>query len=360
MSELEKNMAVLGPSALSQSRRYSGVNVGRFVLAITVVFGHTCALFIEDCIPLIESWDWLFNLVNPFFFMTAGVLTMRHIAGQNDEKVRSAYILGKSKRYFRIWGLLLLAYLPMSVAFYILGKGMAPADVPVTIARELITTGMISPAWMAWYLLSSAMAFLTIWLFHRRGRLWTGMTLVALVALGASMAFRTKEPGFVGALTYGIATYILPGMYYVFIGMLLERYRPRRRHTVVTVGLSAVWLALLMLWAAPTHAVVPALVEVIGPGCLTASGFVGGAALSLLTTLPPGRRSKKICGTKAAYNLGELSIWLFYSHMYPLTVIRYTVGDALYQIRGMVSVVPVMVVAALVTALLMMWIARRR
>ncbi len=137
-----------------EMRRYSGIDLGKFIMAIIVVAMHTLPL--KDC-----SIDWLNKLYGglddmavPFFFIAAGFLLASKMewpyTNENSLEILKSYIIRMIKLYV-LWNII---YFPLALIPFVMGEDSVIRCALIYI-RGFFFVGENYNSWILWYLLSS-------------------------------------------------------------------------------------------------------------------------------------------------------------------------------------------------------------
>lgn len=162
-------------------KTYTGLDILKFIMAISVVAIHTEPLPIRlgwdiDAAKLCSSFIYL---AVPFFFLCSGFLIRDHA---ETETQFEAAILKHSLKSLKLYLLWSLIYLPLAVYFYMHVQGTM-LDYANDYLRGLLFRGEHYNSWMLWYLLSLVYGLLFTWGL-RKCRLPLWMIVLAGAAIG--------------------------------------------------------------------------------------------------------------------------------------------------------------------------------
>lgn len=275
-------------------RDYTGIDIFKFIFSIAIVAVHVSVHSIAGG-GLPSMMHWLAYPGLPFFFIVSGFLVANKTATlQKDAEIRG-FFRHRSFKLFRIYGYWLLIYLPITIYITIRDH----CDIWKSLKGYVfgvLFDGQSEYAWPLWFIYSMAIVFL-IFSFFRTRKLSIIVLLFFAMAIVIEWCYRTLhiyEIEYVYRLTYRT----LGGGLYITVGMFLYRYPVFRgiKSALICICLSiALFIYDLPFW------------ELFG-------GFAF-ANLAIIIQLSP---------SKIYLRLRNLSMWIYFTHMYPIFFIAVT------------------------------------
>lgn len=157
-----------------------GVDIFKYIMALAVVAIHVS---IGSCcgIPFPSLIIWFNNLAVPFFFITSGYLLARKTSEYDNSDTKAEMIRKRAIKIFRLFGLWLLIYMPLSFT------SLALKDVPVyKIIKDtliaILCRGEMACAYPLWYLYSLALTTLAISFIIKHPKYRSAYLIIVILA----------------------------------------------------------------------------------------------------------------------------------------------------------------------------------
>lgn len=277
-------------------RDYTGIDIFKFVFSLAIIAIHVSVHSIAGG-GLSGMMHWLAYPGLPFFFIVSGFLVANKTAAlPNDAEVR-AFFRHRSFKLFRIYGYWLLIYLPITIYITIRDHYDIWKSLKGYVFGVLFD-GQSEYAWPLWFIYSMAIVFL-IFSCLRTRKLSIIILLIFAMTIVVEWCYLTLhlkeiEIEYVYRLTYRT----IGGGLYITVGIFLYRYPVLRGiiPALICVCLSIV----LFIYDLPFW-------ELFG-------GFAF-ANIAIMVQLPP---------SKIYLKLRNLSMWIYFTHMYPIFFIAVT------------------------------------
>lgn len=185
---------VSSKSAKVQQEQLQGVDIFKYIMALAVVAIHVS---IGSCcgIQFSPAIRWFNSLAVPFFFITSGYLLARKINGYDNPHIKGDIIRERAVKVFRLFGLWVLIYLPLSVIVLTFDHLPFYKIITQTVAA-IICRGEMACAYPLWYLYSLALTTLAISIAVKH----TKFSFVYLIIVVLSYI------GYIATLRYDITT----------------------------------------------------------------------------------------------------------------------------------------------------------
>ena len=136
-------------------KKYNGVNLFKFIMAIFVIAIHTCPLVDVQNIFIIRLYESIVQLAVPFFLISTGFFTGKkmkniNIYSDNDNKV----IRNARNKTVKLYLVYTLIYMPLTIYNYITNGKTILLNI-LDFIRGLVVTGVHYNSWILWYLLGT-------------------------------------------------------------------------------------------------------------------------------------------------------------------------------------------------------------
>ena len=284
-----------------------GVDIFKYIMALAVVAIHVS---IGSCcgIPFPSLIIWFNNLAVPFFFITSGYLLARKTSEYDNSDTKAEMIRKRAIKIFRLFGLWLLIYMPLSFT------SLALKDVPVyKIIKDtliaILCRGEMACAYPLWYLYSLALTTLAISFIIKHPKYRSAyLIIVILASIGYEATLVTNLhalPRWLFLAINALPLRALGGGIYIIAGMYI--YKARQ--------------------IIPTSWIYPLILIFISLGLSFANiplnKLIGGIALFHIANLIKITNKSEFC-----LNLRNQSMWIYYLHMY---IIYFVVSIAHYK-----------------------------
>lgn len=279
------------PISSSQLRQsYEGVDLLKFIAAVIVVTCHAPSLF-WGYVPYPPLMEALICWRLTFFFCASGFFLMRKldvVDGETDTERRMrqrSLLLTRSGVVFRLWAVWIVLYLIAGLAAGVIAS---PGDLMLNL-REVFVNGWTTRSWQLWFMYASAIALLMLAMsWGRRGPLAIvlGISTLSIVCRWLS--------DIRGIVVLAPIHYSLFAALPLVMGMMIWRlHAAGRLNWQIKAAMCVLSVAAVRLHLPFFQIIAGATVFVLSLG---------------LTRLPRRLPDAKL--------LRNLSLWMFYSHMF--------------------------------------------
>lgn len=214
------------------TKKYNGIDITKFIMAICVVAIHTQPLISCNNTIILALYQSIVSLAVPFFFVASGFFLGKKIDFTNNNNTNKSAICSYIKRMTRLYLLWSLIYLPLAVAYYIKSE-YSLVHSTFAYIRGLFFTGEHYNSWMLWYLLSTIYALIFIYLLVKKNVslhitvIICGLITVAGLIITDLTTFSDNLPSFLNLFTKLIDKTIgngriFTGFFYISLGMLFS------------------------------------------------------------------------------------------------------------------------------------------
>lgn len=266
---------------------YRGIDVVKFIMSFAVVAIHEPEYLFPDNRVYPSLFDWFIRLAVPFFFVASGFLIFQRIKSMTECESR-AYLLGKSRKIFRLWLCWMLVYLPLSI-WGMSHENISTQQLFLQYIQSCLLTGASLYAHPLWFLYSMAFAFL-IWGLVAPG--CKGLSFGLLFAAYSIFPLMSYLFGYQYPIFKSVAERIMGGRMPILAGCIIASWLFGSNKSVALVisGMSSLVLYYLKLPYYPFF----------GAICLLAiSSYLSRPSFSL-----------------NSLTLRKCSMWIYYTHMY--------------------------------------------
>ncbi len=280
---------------------FTGIDIFKFLFSLAVIAIHV-SVHSFTCTTLPDMLHWLIFLCVPFFFITSGFLVARKVDMLQDNVEVRAFFRHRSFQLLRIYCCWLLIYLPITVYLTIRNHSDVWKSVKGYVFSVLFD-GQSEYAWPLWFIYSMAIVFFIFSLLKTRKIPFVLILIFISTALieWCHYSLHCSEIEQIFRLTYRT----IGGGIYIVAGMLLYR-NPALNKAIPTITCFCVSI-LLFLYELPFWEL-----------------FGGIAFVNLSITIQPHPNWIYLM-------LRNLSMWIYYIHMYPIFFIAVTCK--LYDIK---------------------------
>ena len=124
----------------------------KFLAAVLVIAIHTDLIKVFSSALAITIFAYLESLAVPFFFTFSGFFIFKRIQETGNRQV----IINELKKFLRLYVLLSVIYLPLSIKGWIFkySTGTSLTDVILLVLRNYLFAGEQNLSWQLWYLLA--------------------------------------------------------------------------------------------------------------------------------------------------------------------------------------------------------------
>lgn len=142
---------------MSKLIQLTGIDITKFIMSFAVIAIHVSA---GSCtgIPLPTGVEYIVRLAVPFFFICSGFLVTRKIELMEYDDI-SAMFRKRSLQLFRIFGIWLLIYLPITI-YHSIEKPKTIWKIIGGYIANVFLSGESYLAWPLWFIYSMAIIFL--------------------------------------------------------------------------------------------------------------------------------------------------------------------------------------------------------
>lgn len=316
----------------NKASQLQGIDIFKYIMAFAVVAIH--------CLGEYPVWfQWFIRLAVPFFFVTSGFLLARALDNIKDKDQQVIFLRERTYKIFRLFGLWVLIYLPLSCVGYVL-KGTPLFKIPFLMIYSIIVNGEILYAWALWFLYSLGLNTFAISIIKRRPqfKIWY-FIIVGIFYVLYSIVDRYDLSDTVPY--YQLLLKVLPlraiaGGAYLIMGFLTYKY-------LDIIGNLTVAFASL---------IVSFLIRYLD---LPFSEIIGGISIFLIAYKLPVYDKSKLC-----LSLRTQSMWIYYLHMY-VVFFMFKLPEFLHRkIEFSLSFVATLMIIAIIAALLTRLQARKK
>lgn len=210
-------------NVLSPGTQISGIDLGKYIMAIAVVAIHVDFCAVTHFPQLII---WFINLAVPFFFVTSGFIMKREMTSKSRAEIKQ-YLKIRSRRILKLFSLWILIYLPISLIELFYFK--PPLDkFLLTFFTNLLVNGEVAYAWPLWFLYSLLLTTVALWLTEKHTSLRkVYICIVVILYLWSKILKFQDHSQFPFWLTIILKYFPLRALssgIYVFLGMLTYKY----------------------------------------------------------------------------------------------------------------------------------------
>lgn len=133
-------------------RQYYIADWIKFLAAVLVIAIHTDLIKVFSSALAITIFAYLESLAVPFFFTFSGFFIFKRIQETGNRQV----IINELKKFLRLYVLLSVIYLPLSIKGWIFkySTGTSLTDVILLVLRNYLFAGEQNLSWQLWYLLA--------------------------------------------------------------------------------------------------------------------------------------------------------------------------------------------------------------
>jgi hypothetical protein len=271
----------------NRSKNLNAVDVVKLIMAFCVIGIHS---YIFDNKNFPTTIDYIVNLAVPFFIITSGWLYTRKY-GLNIDGI------GKlSVRYFRLYFVWVLIYLPLILFEYYHSGGLT-VDNLTKFIRKLLLTGSNPFSYHLWYILAMATACLFMTLFHKLGISFKVIWLVGLILMFMGFYFMRSNNNigtYYRSLFEGTGNGLTMGLGLFTTGMMLYKIKKNK------LLIASLFLVISIFLYAQD---------------LPYWQLLGGSSIFLFS-------ENLLLKDKNAFEIIRTwSIWIYYIHMYPVFVV---------------------------------------
>ncbi len=203
---------------LIAKKKYDGIDIIKFLMAVIVVASHT-QLYSRTDPFLTTIYDLIRDCVVPFFFLASGFFLYKET--NQEEKLKSC-LNGIIKLYF-IWSII---YLPFSIYEYI-NKDYSLIRAVLSYTKDFLFKGQHYYSWQLWYLLSFIYALIGI-IFLKKRKLSDKQILIVsflIYLLGIIITNNYKIIPFVSLFNSILGTgRLFTGMFLIYMGIFIRKY----------------------------------------------------------------------------------------------------------------------------------------
>ena len=234
-------------------KEYKTLDVMKFVMAIVVVAIHTRPEMSFNSVFVRQSFETIYSLAVPFFFMASGFLLFRKVTfplnADGYKRIRE-YLVRISKLYL-LWTLI---YFPMTIyGFWV--DGVSPVEAVAVFSRNVLLVGENFMSWPLWYLLALIVAVGIIYGLFRMKVSKIGVLIIglfmALIGVGLNYCHEHSLMSYLTDLYFSVflktRNGFFEGFLFVSIGMLcatLEKIPTQVVLLLFLIGYIAEFLAL--------------------------------------------------------------------------------------------------------------------
>lgn len=274
---------------------YKGIDVFKFIMAFSVIAIHAPEYLWPNDIMYPPVFEWFIRLAVPYFFIASGFLIQEKLNETICSDNSTNILKEKSRRVFRIWGLWLLLYLPLTVwgEFHSI---MPIYNIVIQYIKNVIFTGHSLYAQPLWFIYSMGIV-LFIWSLIGEKRYLSRLVVLfcmfftcTIVAYIIPMNSSISVLGYVKSVCVWSMGGGLPMLGGAIYNIVIHKYNGPTQYYILFCCLTL--SIILFCFKLPLYP------------------FFGGMSLFILSI---------VIGMKLKRNyrcLRDQSMWLYYTHMY--------------------------------------------
>lgn len=139
------------------------VDIFKYIASIFVIVIHVGAFSNKSNITgeYLCILQWIIRTAVPFFFITSGYLTERKLQKLQRREDKSRYVFHRSAKFFKLFIIWLLIYLPITIVYDILNN-ISFHNAIYDYITSVIFSGESVSAWPLWYLYASGFSLLIL------------------------------------------------------------------------------------------------------------------------------------------------------------------------------------------------------
>lgn len=221
-------------SAKFSSVDYRGIDLTKFIMAFAVVAIHAPEYLWPEARNHTLIIEWFIRLAVPFFFICSGFLIQKKLISMDNYNCRRKYLMSRSFKFLKIWGIWLLIYLPLSLWGY-MGTDKNMTDVLRSFLSDIFLTGHSLYSQQLWFIYSMSIVIF-IWSFATK----TKRSLFILFLLFCLISIVRYY--FKSTLLTNISIWILGGGSPLMTGALIQIYSKNlsnhKRWVIIAIALS--------------------------------------------------------------------------------------------------------------------------
>lgn len=155
-------------------KKYIGVDILKFIMAIFVVAIHTYPNPFKDGIhndnnilDIDQIWDIIVRFAVPYFFIASGFFLFLKLKKESDNLLRQKIVLSFGKRIMRLYIYWTIIFLPITIWSFINNRDLFFVDL-FSFLKNVFIVGHNFLSWPLWYLLTMIYSIVILYFFIKK------------------------------------------------------------------------------------------------------------------------------------------------------------------------------------------------
>ena len=160
-------------------KKYIGVDILKFIMAIFVVAIHTYPNPFKDGIhndnnilDIDQIWDIIVRFAVPYFFIASGFFLFLKLKKESDNLLRQKIVLSFGKRIMRLYIYWTIIFLPITIWSFINNRDLFFVDL-FSFLKNVFIVGHNFLSWPLWYLLTMIYSIVILYFLTSPGFAFT-------------------------------------------------------------------------------------------------------------------------------------------------------------------------------------------